>query len=109
MHVSADLKYAQQRAKSTSSSQSVVFTPSTDSYTLPEATDMDHPGAPYIVDLTETSYSASLVSASFGASGGNVVFDMYGRPDNSGTVVLSVGAQQRTINVDASGNVSVLP
>jgi Tfp pilus assembly protein FimT len=109
-HVAADLRYARQHAVTAGTTQSVVFTPASDTYDLPGMTDINHSGQPFTVDLTTTSYPASLVSASFGAGGSTVVFDTYGRPDNGGTVVVQVGSEQRAVTIDGvSGRVSVGP
>jgi hypothetical protein len=37
-----------------------------------------------------------------------IQFDMYGRADHPGTVVVQSGLKQRTIQVDKVGNVSIL-
>ena len=108
--VAAHLRYARQHAKTKGKTQSVVFVPDTDSYELPGLSDVQRPGEAFSVKLTQTSYPASVASASFGAGGSTVVFDQHGRPDNGGTVVLQVGSEQRTIAVDAiSGAVNIQP
>lgn len=109
-HVAGDLRYARHHAKTAGITQSVVFTPISDTYDLPGLNDINHSSQPFTVDLMKTSYPASLLSASFGAGGNTVVFDTYGRPDNGGTVVVQVGSEQRTIAVDGvSGRVRVQP
>ena len=109
-HVAADLRYARQHAKTAGITQSVVFTPDSDTYDLPGMNDINHSSQPFTVDLTKTGYPASLASASFGAGGNTVQFDSYGRATNGGTVVVQVGSEQRTIAVDGvSGRVRVQP
>jgi type II secretory pathway pseudopilin PulG len=111
-HVAADIRHARQHAKVTGSTQSVVFTPSTDSYDLPGMNDLNQSGRPFEVILPNTRYPAALISASFGVDGSSttVVFDMFGRPDYGGNLVLGVGSEPRTISIDGvSGTVSVQP
>ncbi len=110
--VAADLRYARQYAKTKGTTQSVVFTPATDTYTLPGMNDVDHPSQAFAVDLTSGEYPASIASASLGSGGAEttVVFDLYGRPDFGGTVVVQLGSEQRTVTIDGtSGRVSVQP
>lgn len=108
--VAADLRYARQHAKTASVSQPVAFTPASDTYDLPGMNDINHSSQPYTVDLTKTSYPASLSSATFGAGGSTVTFDIFGQPDNGGTVVVQVASEQRTVIVDGTiGSVSIQP
>ncbi len=110
--VAADLKHARHHAKTIGATQSVVFTPAADTYDLPGMNDINRAGQPFSVDLAKTGYAAQLVSVSFGPLGTDttVVFDMYGRPDYGGSVVVQTGSEQRTIDVDgATGNVTIQP
>ena len=108
--VAADLRYARQYAKTKGTTQSVVFTPASDSYTLPGVNDIDHPSQAFAVDLTLGEYPATIVSASFGSGGTTIVFDMYGRPDNGGTVTVGLGSDQQVITVDGTtGKVTETP
>jgi Tfp pilus assembly protein FimT len=110
--LAADLRYARQHARSSGSSQSVDFNPGGNTYALPGMHDVDHPSQAFTVDMTDTEYPASLAAVSFGGDGTatTVVFDMYGRPDAGGSVVVEVGGKQRTVVVDGvSGAVSVQP
>ena len=110
--VAADLRHARQHAKTKGSNQSVVFTQASNSYDLPGMRDINHSSEPYTVDLSKTGYPATLISVSFGASGtGNsILFDLYGRPDFGGSVVVEAAGQQRTILVAGeTGRVSIQP
>ncbi len=61
----------------------------------------------YTVDLSAEPYRANVVSASFNG-GTQVVFNGWGLPNSGGTVVLSVGAEQRTVVVDGTtGGISI--
>jgi Tfp pilus assembly protein FimT len=104
--VAADLRWARDHAQKVSASQTVDFDAASDSFVLTSLADPDHPSTTYGVRLAAT-YSVDLFSATFGA-GDLVQFDMYGRPTNSGTVVLKAGTRQRTVQVDAAGQVRIL-
>ena len=96
----ADLAYAQRRARLTSTTQAVDFYVGDHSYyTLVGIADPDHPGQPYMVDLKKEPYSAVIYSVTLGADS-EIVFDGYDRADSGGTVVIRVGAYQKTITVD---------
>ncbi|MBT4863609.1 MAG: type II secretion system protein [Planctomycetaceae bacterium] len=102
-----DLELAQRNAKSTSVSRTVTFTIGSDSYALSGIDDPNHPNTAYSVDLTNTGYSAALVSADFSANV-TVTFDRYGKPDSGGTVIIQSGSYQKTIAVDAAtGRVTI--
>lgn len=110
--IAADLRRAQQQAKTKGAPQSVVFTVANDTYELPGMHGSDRPGQPYQVDLSEPPYTTSLSAVNLGASGTDttVVFDMYGRPDYEGSVVVVSGGQQRTLRIDGTtGTVSIDP
>lgn len=109
--LAADIRYARQQAKLSGSTQRVQFFPATNAYELPDAKNINGPGQNSQVFLSEL-FSASLVSASFGPTGTDttVVFDMYGKPDYGGSVVLSVAGMQRSVQVEAlAGKVSIGP
>ena len=101
-----DLRMARDHAVRTSSSQTVDFDATTESYALPTIPDPDNPSVTYSVQLS-SRYSVVVHSAAFG-SVDLVQFDMYGKPTNSGSVVLRAGSRQRTIEVDAAGQVRIL-
>jgi hypothetical protein len=87
--------------------ETVDFNAATDSYAFTNMRDVDHPGAPYAVSLSGMQYAVDVTSANF--EGVDViVFDMYGRPNRVGSVVVQYGSNQRTIQVDKAGNVSIL-
>ena len=101
----ADLAYAQSRARTTSSTKRVSFDISKDSYTLEQIADIKHETVPYVVDLSSQPYGVSIDSVDFvdpisGLGPENVDFDGYGVPDSGGEVVISAGAQSRTIELD---------
>lgn len=110
--IAADLKRARQHAKAKGAPQSVVFTIANHTYELPGMHGSDRPGQPYLVDLTQSPYTISLAAVNLGATGTDttVIFDMYGRPDYAGSVVVTSGDKQRTLRIHGvSGMVSIDP
>lgn len=98
--ISADLAYAQHLARRGSTSKTVSFNVAGGSYTLVGVEHPDHPSQVYSVKLAEEPYGARIISASFGGDA-NLVFNGFGTPDSSGTLVIAVGARQTTITVDS--------
>jgi prepilin-type N-terminal cleavage/methylation domain-containing protein len=97
--VMADLAAAQWAARSTSTSTGVTVT-----FDLPNAA-YAAPGV--AVSVSDPPYNATLLAASFNGAAA-VTFDRYGQPSSGGTVVVAVGASQRTVTVDANtGKASV--
>lgn len=110
--LAADLSYARQSARTRGTTQAVAFDLDANTYNLPGLYDLDRPGQPFLVDLSRLDYPAVIQTVSFGATGTDttVTFDLYGRPDFGGNVVIAVGAEQRMIIVDgATGKIEVQP
>jgi prepilin-type N-terminal cleavage/methylation domain-containing protein len=103
-----DLELAQRNAKSASADRTVAFSVNLESYRLSDIDDPNHPNTAYVVDLTNTGYTADLASADFGGNA-TVTFDRYGQPDNGGTVVIQSGSYQKTIAVDATTGRATIP
>ncbi len=97
----SDLSLAQSSAKASSSVQQVRFIVADNEYRLVDLAPID-PSAgveEYIVVLSARPYEATLVSADFGGSD-TISFNGWGIPDSGGMVILTVGAEQRTISID---------
>lgn len=110
--IAADLHFARQRAKLKGASQTVQFDAAANRYELIGLSDLDHPESPYLVELADSGPATDLVSVSFGTLGADtsVTFDLYGRPDSGGSVVIEVGGNQRTVFLDGTtGSVEVQP
>jgi type IV fimbrial biogenesis protein FimT len=103
--IAGDIRYAKRMAQQNSSTQLVVFDPSTDSYTLTSVTDIDRRGRTHQFSLTDLEYECDLVSADFGGSS-TLTFSIFGRPTSSGTIVVSCGGTSATLTVDSLGQVS---
>ncbi len=94
-----DLTLARRTAKIKSALRTVNFYPGIDSYTLVLVQDRDFKTANTAVRLSDAPFAADLVSANFGGFQ-KVIFDAFGQPDYTGTIVIQVGAFQKTITVD---------
>lgn len=95
-----DLNETRDRAWSTGTNQTVIFTPASDSYVIVGMAPLDGQAGDYTVDLTEEPYGASLMSATFGGDS-TVIFNGYGVCDSDGTIVVQVGDYQYTIVLNA--------
>ncbi len=123
--IAADLAYLQSTARRGSCLKRAVFDSSANQYMLASIADMDRPSQDYTVNLSDSKYGTDLVSATFQNSSGYVSttalsFDMWGRPQcgnppgnpmaplASGSIVVQVGAETRTITVDpVTGRASI--
>jgi prepilin-type N-terminal cleavage/methylation domain-containing protein len=105
--VAADLRMVRQYARKVSEPQSVVFDPTGNTYAASTLPDLNQPDIGYSVSLLTSEYQSDIVSASFGGSA-TVQFDIYGRPSAAGTVVLTAGGVQRTVEVNEVGHVRIL-
>ncbi|MCG8450848.1 MAG: GspH/FimT family pseudopilin [Pirellulales bacterium] len=104
--LAADLRFAASEAERTSQSRQVQFDLANDIYTLTGVNNIDHASQPYVVDLKDTHHSVDLVSADF--NGDSVVtFDMFGRPNKNGMVVVQSGTKTRSVILEIDGSTSV--
>ena len=109
--VAADLNLARRTAVATGQPQVVNFTLVTSVYSMPGVDDINHPGQPYAVDLTQTQYAVTLASINLGAGGAgtSITFDIFGRPDYGGSITLQSGTESLIVGVDAeTGRATVL-
>ena len=85
----------------------VVFSLPANFYELTAYIDPDHPGVEYKVDLLKIGHSANLISCDFGGDC-FVIFDMFGKPQNAGSVVIQSGNYQKRVNVNGTtGRVTI--
>lgn len=105
--VAADLRLVRNYARKTSQAQTITFSDVANTYAVSPMPDVDRPDTAYAVSIAASPYSADILSASFGGSL-SVQFDIYGQPNNSGSVVVRSGVKQYTVQLDAAGNVSIL-
>jgi prepilin-type N-terminal cleavage/methylation domain-containing protein len=97
----SDLTLAQAVAKTSSAGQSVSFNVASNNYQL---TGYAGPlggtvQSTYTVSLATDPYQATLVSANFNSTT-QLTYDRFGQPASGGTIVVQVGAYQKTITVD---------
>jgi type II secretory pathway pseudopilin PulG len=104
--VANDLRLAREHAQKTSVPQTVDFNVVTDDYVIPTLPDPDHPSTTCYVQLRRAPYSVDLATAAF-ASGDALTFDIFGRPNNPGSLTVRSGSQIRTVQVDDAGGVSI--
>lgn len=110
--IAADIAFAQRQALVRSTSQSVVFTPSSgtptpNSYSMPTVLYVDFAAAGAVVRIDQDPYKTTISSATFGG-GTTLTFDRYGAPNYGGTVVVQAGPYSKTVTVDAStGKVTI--
>ncbi len=97
--VVADLALARQTAKSTSSSRTVEFDDSDDSYTIPNVRELDTAGTMYRVQLQDPPYQAQIAFVDFGGDA-KLTFDGFGIPDSGGFIIIQAGDYQYTVVVD---------
>lgn len=97
--IRADIEQAQLSAKAASTSINIEFFVGDDKYEIPGLPSLNGSSGSYIVELSARPYAAALVSAVFGGDA-ELIFNGWGMPDSSGTVILTVGSEQRTVTVD---------
>ncbi len=93
-------------ARKSSQAQTVTFNTASDAYAVAPMPDLDRPDAAYSVNLAVQPYLVDLNLVNFNGTA-SVQFDIYGRPNNSGSVIVKSGSRQYTVQVDAAGNVSI--
>ncbi len=104
--IETDLALVQQRAKFSSTSQTIQFDALNESYGVVGMVDPDHPARIYRVELSVSPYDAAIHTVDFGGTSA-VTFDGYGDPDNKGTIVIKVGNTYKTITVGGGGKPTV--
>lgn len=104
--VVTDLNYARERARSTSTSVTVIFKPAQDCLSIRKVPSIDDPLTDWATDLSAKPYLADLVGTTF--TGHKVTFDGYGMPDAGGKIQVDVGSEVRWIQLDPnSGKAAV--
>ena len=95
----ADIEYQRQRARLTSTSQSVTF--NNGSYSLSGAKSLDDPTSVYTFNLKQSPYLLDSATANF-SNTQVLTFDGYGSPSSAGTVVLVAKTHQCTVTVNGT-------
>lgn len=104
----ADLILARQLAIRGSRGIRVGFvTGSASNYFLAGVPDPDRPArGNYTVDLFDEPYAATFDTISVGGDD-RLIFDGFGIPDTTATIMLLVGSERRRVVVDATGEVGI--
>lgn len=103
-----DMTLAQRQARTSNLNQTVKFFTTSDKYMRLNVPDSKRPTYDYEVMLRNEPYLVNLSSASFGIDS-DIIFDIYGVPDDGGTIVITNDTQSRTITVDADSGQASLP
>jgi prepilin-type N-terminal cleavage/methylation domain-containing protein len=110
--VKQDLDYLRHTAHSQSATLTCTFDVAALGYVLDEdvLSDPDHGGA-YVVELGREPYGMDGLTIDFGDPDTDTLeFNGYGQASPGGTIVVSLGGDDRTISVDAtSGEVTIQP
>lgn len=103
----ADIEYARQRSRSSSTSTKVHFMVVPDIVHLIGVPGQDDPSVDYETKLREAPYHVAIDSVDFGGDN-KIIFDGYGVPDSGGFVQIIVGTEVRKVSVDVnSGEVTI--
>ncbi len=105
--VAADIEQARVLARATGTTQSIMFNPGTDSYTIVNLVNADDKGAGTTVYLANPPYSIALDAVSF-AGLTQLQFGGFGVPAVGGTVRLRSGTSTTTVSVDASTGMTTI-
>lgn len=99
--VLADLKLAQETARSTGQKETVTFDTASNQYSMSSITAMDAPDAAYSLDVSEYPYNGTLTSALFSGQSA-ITFNGYGFPDSSGVIELAAGTETQIITISGA-------
>ncbi|HEX6961997.1 MAG TPA: GspH/FimT family pseudopilin [Lacipirellula sp.] len=105
--IASDLRMARDFAQRKSKAETVDFDAALDSYAMSSMPDVVHPGVLYAVNLAAEQEPVDITSANFEGMD-SLQFNIYGRSNRFGTITVSSGAEQRTVQVDKLGNVTIL-
>ena len=95
----ADIRLAQQTAKTTSSSRTIIFDTTNHAYSISNVRALDGQSMTYVVPLQEPPYLARIASVDMGGDA-QLIFDGFGIPDSGGSVIVQAGDYQYTVVVD---------
>jgi len=103
--IASALEFARRSAMTRSTTQAFVWLDeAVPGYTLTGLDDPDRAGEAYVVRFSREEWGLTAESVDLGhdadADRLAIVFDMYGKPDSGGSIVVSIGGHARTISVD---------
>ena len=106
--VALDFEMVMSRAKMTSQSLEIVFSPDDDNYTVANLTGMNDGLSSYNVRLNEEPYRSTLQNAVFDGTSA-LTINGFGMPEGSGTVVLRRGDWVQVVTINNFGEVIIHP
>lgn len=103
--IASDLEYARRWAMTHSTSQQFFYLAGVvPGYMLTGLEHPDHAGQAYMVYFRPDDWGVTFESVDLGHGLDTnrlmIEFDMYGKPDSGGSIVINVGGHRRTITVD---------
>lgn len=113
--IAADLNFARRTAVNSSTICSVQFTLSPPQYQMTGVADPHHPAQNYAVNLNDEDALVALATVDFNGNT-DVTFNQYGLPltgspsvpVSTGVIMLTIGSEARTIQIDpATGKAAV--
>jgi general secretion pathway protein H len=104
--IAGDIRYARRLAQQQSATLTIVFDVLSNSYTLTGVTNVNRRTSAYQFSLSELEYDCEMLSADFNGVA-TLTFDVYGRPTNTGTIVVRCGSDSLTLTLDELGQISV--
>ncbi|MBL8876503.1 MAG: prepilin-type N-terminal cleavage/methylation domain-containing protein [Phycisphaerae bacterium] len=99
--IAADIEQAKALARTSGTTQTVAFTPSTGTYSIVGYITGASRTSDYSVRLGQPPYSVTLQSASFGGMP-DLRLGPFALPADGGSIVVRSGTETRTIAIDAS-------
>ena len=110
----ADIDLARRFARAKTSSETLTFNTTSESYSFSSLTDPNHHSLLKLIDLSKSPFQCEITDVNFNSTTA-VTFNSYGVPDNGGTITLSCASYQMVVTVDAetggatSGAITVTP
>ncbi len=94
-----DISIARQHARLISGDVKITFAKNKATYLMDKVPDPNAPGTMYSADLRDAPYHVTGWAAAFDVNE-EVTFNMYGIPDKSGRILLSVGGEAKAVLID---------
>lgn len=110
----ADIDLARRFARAKTSSETLTFNTTSESFSFSSLTDPNHHSLLKLIDLSKSPFQCEITDVNFNSTTA-VTFNSYGVPDNGGTITLSCASYQMVVTVDAetggatSGAITVTP
>jgi type IV pilus assembly protein PilA len=103
----SDLNLAATRARTTSTTRTIVFDLTAGTYTIPQELPLSKASGTYSVTLSSDPYRVTLSDVNFNNTT-TATFDGYGQPASGGYVKVTTDGVTRTITLSANGGKAVI-